>query len=129
MHVAGSGKPPDVAVESRTNVIQLVKNRNQFFCVRLIQKPRQVERENVQHLLTVLHHALHSPATSVSHGGSSTVFESERCQFCLSPPSRNAPSLREGDNDSPHIDVPELTMSRADVLTQLSHRPTEIETG
>ena len=55
MEVIPSAVPPQVAVELRANVIQLVKERYQFVIEVLIQKSRQAKREQIKKLIRVMH--------------------------------------------------------------------------
>jgi hypothetical protein len=65
MHVARTTEPSNITIEVRTNVIQLVKNRNQLLFERQIQKSRQQKRQQIERLAPLMNHSLDGPKPTI----------------------------------------------------------------
>ena len=66
MDVVAASKATIVTVETRPDVVQLVKNRFQFLTIRQIQKPWQAEGENVEPFMSAENQRLNPVTTTLS---------------------------------------------------------------
>lgn len=79
MDVVVSFEAPDVSVEGRADVIQLVQDGDHLLAKTVLEKSRQVEREDVEHLAFALEQPLNCPLPPVALRCKQSVFKAERC--------------------------------------------------
>jgi hypothetical protein len=79
MHVTTAGQPPQITVKTRTDMPQLVQNRDQFFFKRLIQEAWQIEAQQVQHFIAVgVHNPLDTEPPASANRTGPAAFKSHR---------------------------------------------------
>lgn len=127
VHVVMSCQAADVAVEGRADVIQLVQHRDHLLFERMVQEPRQIERQNIEHLLLILVHPLHRPLAAVTRRLQSPVLKPQGRQLGLHTVRYIAAGLGKGDRDPVHIDMMKFRQPTRDVAAQAVHRVTEIK--
>ena len=122
VHVKVTAKPPDVTIKLRTDVIQLVEDRGELFLVAQVEEPRQVEREDVQHLSTVHDELLNGPFFTVPHSRRGPLLKTHGSQFGLETMADVAPGLSKRDRHISHADMAKLRVALSDVDAQVTHR-------
>ena len=91
---------------------------------RQIEKPRQIERENVEHLAAVgIVEPLDAPAALAAEGVHPPAGESQRRQRREHPLAAGPAGLRETHRHPRHVDVPELIEPGDHVVAQ----PADVE--
>lgn len=127
VHVTGTAESADVPIELGADVVQLMKNGNELFFERQVQKPWQEKCQQIQSFLSAVVHLLHGPQTTFAAFDRGTTLKSQRCQTRLNAPLNRRACLREGDSHTLHADVLKLGMALTDVFAQRRHCLTKIE--
>ena len=125
--VAAAAKASDVAVELWANVIQLVQNGDELFLERLLQKPWQIEREDVVHLTFVEVQSLDRPLLTIAHRCERAVLKPHRSELGLQSVENLGSRLGKTDSHARHVDVEKRFVAVRDVLAQMIHRVRKIE--
>src|SRR5262249_39159748 len=86
-----------IAVECRADVIKLVEERDQFLVEALIQKARQTERHQVEHLMAIDKVALHLESDAAALAGQAAVAKPQWSNPRLQAMRVTVPCLRDRD--------------------------------
>ena len=127
VHMVVTGKPTDVAVEIRTDVIQLVEDRHQLFAEIVVKEPRQVESQQVEHFTAIQHDLLDAPALPTNGTFESPLFEPERRQLGLQSMLHLTSRLSKADRDFAHSDMVKFGDAVRYVLTEDTHCGAEVK--
>ena len=115
-------EPAQVAVELRPDVPQFVERRGKLLAEWKIEKPRQIEVENVEHLAPVrAAHPLDRPAAVSANGVRLAARESQgrhRREHAHGPV---AARLGKADRDARHVDVAKRLEPRDHVVAHASN--------
>ena len=117
--IATAAEPPQVAVEARADVPELVRHRGQLLPERQIEEPRQVEVQNVEHFAAALVHPLQRPPLAATNGVRCAAGEAQRHERGVHAAIGGAAGLREADGDHAHVDVAEFLQAEDHVLAEL----------
>lgn len=126
--IAAAFVPTEVPVEGRTDVPELVQYGGEFFFKRGIEKPRQVEAEDVEILaplgIAQLLHAITSAAESFLSG---PCFETQRRERSVDAMAGVASSPTEADSHPFHVDVAKRVEPSGHVRGEGAYRGGEVE--
>jgi hypothetical protein len=118
MHVAMAAMAPQVAVEVRGSVVQLVEHRDQLLLENLIEKPRQTECQQVEHFPAIHEISLNLKGHSTDDLKELTVARPERGEAGLQPVVGASPRLCQSNQHSVGIDVSQLRTAPGNVGTE-----------
>ena len=127
VHVVAAVHAANIAVELRADVIQLMENRDQFFPERMVEKPRQIEGEDVEHLAVAVVETLERPAATAAARQERAVLKPHRRELGLQAMRDAAAGLGESDRHLVDADVTKVVQSLRHIVAQRPHRPCEIE--
>ena len=118
--VAPAFEPPQVAVELRADVVQLVNDRFQFHREFQIHESRNTDIENVKIIpvARLMRQPLNLPLFAVVETELFSSFESERRQRSVNAVRTTVAGLRKTDGDPIHSDMSELRHPKTNVFAK-----------
>jgi hypothetical protein len=107
VRVAAPREAPQIAIELGADMPELVDHGVELLGERLIEKPRQVEPQDVQHLAAVaIEQSLHRVAAASAPRVEDSSLETQRRERGLQAVPHRFTRLAEGDRHAVDVDVP-----------------------
>ncbi len=116
-----AGVASKIAVERRAHVIKLVENRDQFLLEALVEKPRQAEREQIEHLAIVHEVTLYLILDVTMSAGECPFAEAEGGYAGLKTVTAAVATRGKRHEHSRHVDVPKRLAAIGYIVTEKPH--------
>lgn len=127
MHGVSARVSAEVAIETGTNVIQLVGDRDELFLERLVEKPWQAEGHDVKDLPLVKKESLHLILGGSMSPGQAAAAESQRGGSRLQTEAAEVSGRRERDEHRRHADVSQDFTTTDHVVAHLTDLRAEVQ--
>lgn len=129
MDMASPGESSDVSIKQRADVIQLVKNGDEFLVEGLVEKSWEIKGQDVGHLPPFDEEPLNGPRAAMTYTGERSVLKPHRCQFGLQSVQHFGSGLGKADGHPGHVNMSEGFVPIGDVVAEPGHRLCKIQRG